>query len=320
MAMLRIKRRNRNTHKGNYGHVLVIAGSAGMTGAAYLSSEAAIISGAGLVTLAIPKSLNPIMQRKFVEVMTLPLTETKDKSLALSCYDKIHDFTKKADCVLIGPGLSRNSQTQALIRSLIKNIKLPMVIDADALNALAGHLHIISHNRQMVRRAHHPPNHPEQSRGTGTLAHGSASSPSRAKSRDRQTIITPHPGEMARLIDKKTPLVVKDKKNVAKKFASKYNITTVLKGFKTVVASPENRLYINNTGNPGMASAGCGDVLSGIIAALLASGMEPFKAARLGVYVHGLAGDIAVKEIGEISLRARDLLRFLPEAFKKVYG
>jgi ADP-dependent NAD(P)H-hydrate dehydratase / NAD(P)H-hydrate epimerase len=279
---LYIKKRNRNTHKGDYGHVLVIAGSAGMTGAAYLSSEAAIISGAGLVTLAIPKSLNPIMQRKLIEVMTLPLPETKDRSLALAGYDKIHDFTKKADCVLIGPGLSRNSRTQKLIRSLIKNIRLPMVIDADALNAMSGHLNILHFNRQ--------------------------------------TVITPHPGEMARLINKKTPSVIKDKKNVAKKFSSEYNVTTVLKGFKTVVASPGNTFYINNTGNPGMASAGCGDVLSGIIAALLASGMDAFKVARLGVYVHGLAGDIAAKETGEISLRARDLLKFLPEAFKKVYG
>jgi ADP-dependent NAD(P)H-hydrate dehydratase / NAD(P)H-hydrate epimerase len=282
MAILRIKRRSRNTHKGDYGHVLVIAGSAGMTGAAYLSSEAAIISGAGLVTLALPNSLNPIMQRKLIEVMTLPLPETKEASLSRAGYNQIIDFTKKSDCVLIGPGLSRNSQTQALIRSLIKNIKSPMVIDADALNALAGHLDIMYCNRQ--------------------------------------TIITPHPGEMARLIGKKTPLVVKDKKTVAKKFASKYNVTTVLKGFKTVVASPENSFYINNTGNPGMASAGCGDVLSGIIAALLAAGMEPFKAARLGVYVHGLAGDITAREKGEISLRARDLLKFLPQAFKKVYG
>jgi ADP-dependent NAD(P)H-hydrate dehydratase / NAD(P)H-hydrate epimerase len=279
---LRIEKRKRNTHKGDCGHVLVIAGSAGMTGAAYLSSEAAIISGAGLVTLAIPKSLNPIMQRKLIEVMTLPLPETKDRSLALAGYNKIQEFAEKADCVLIGPGLSRNNHTQKLIRSLIKNIRLPMVIDADALNAMSGHLNTLHFNRQ--------------------------------------TIITPHPGEMARLVNKRTSLVVKDKKNVAKKFSSEYNVTTVLKGFKTVVASPGNALYINNTGNPGMASAGCGDVLAGIIAALTASGMDMFKAARLGVYVHGLAGDIAAEEIGEISLRARDLLRFLPKAFKKVYG
>jgi len=286
MVLFRIKKRKKDTHKGDYGHVLVIAGSAGMTGAAYLSCEAALLSGAGLVTLAIPKSLNSIMQRKLIEAMTLPLPETKEKSLALAGYDKILAFTKKVNCVLIGPGLSRSKQTQVVVRSLIKNIKLPMVIDADALNALAGHLDILR-NTQNARRS---------------------------------TIITPHPGEMARLAGLKVSSINSDKKNVAKKFASEYNVTTVLKGYMTVIASHENTCYINRTGNPGMASAGCGDVLSGIIAALLASGMRPFKAARLGVYIHGLAGDIAAKEIGEISLRARDLLRFLPEAFKRVYN
>ena len=283
--MPRIKRRSRNAHKGDYGHVLVIAGSAGMTGAAYLSSEAALVSGAGLVTLAIPKSLNLIMQRKLIEVMTLPMPETKEQSFSRSAYDKIIAFTKKASCVLIGPGLSQNRQTQCLIRYLIKDIDLPMVIDADALNAAAGHLDTLSQKQQCPA-----------------------------------TIVTPHPGEMARLIGKSSDFVNKNKKNVAKRFASEYNVTTVLKGFKTVAASPDNKIYINNTGNPGMASAGCGDVLSGVIAALLASGMDGFKAARLGVYVHGIAGDLAAKEIGEVSLRARDLLRFLPEAFKKVYG
>ena len=285
MVLFRIKKRKRSAHKGEYGHVLVVAGSAGMTGAAYLSCEAALISGAGLVTLAIPKSLNCIMQRKLIEVMTFPLPETKDKSLARASYDKIIAFMKKVDCVLIGPGLSQNKHTQTLIRSLIKDIKLPMVIDADALNALSGHLNILR-NTQHARRS---------------------------------TIITPHPGEMARLAGLRVSRINSDKKNVAKKFASEYNVTTVLKGYRTVIASHENTCYINRTGNPGMASAGCGDVLSGIIVALLASGMGPFKAARLGVYIHGLAGDIAAKEIGEISLRARDILRFLPEAFKKVY-
>jgi ADP-dependent NAD(P)H-hydrate dehydratase / NAD(P)H-hydrate epimerase len=253
-----------------------------MTGAAYLSCEAAMLSGAGLVTLAIPKSLNLLMHRKLTEEMTLPLPETGEASLAISSYSKIISFTKKCDCVLIGPGLSQNKQTQALIRSLIKDIKKPMVIDADALNALAGHLDIIYCNRQ--------------------------------------TIITPHPGEMARLMNRSTDFINKNKKDVAKSFSSKYNVTNVLKGHRTVVASPKNRPYVNRTGNPGMATAGSGDVLAGIITALLASGMDSFKAARLGVYAHGFAGDIAAKETGEISLRARDLLKFLPDAFKKVYG
>lgn len=285
-----IKKRKRDSHKGDYGRLLIIAGSAAMSGAAYLSSEAALLSGAGLVTLAIPKSLNAVMQRKIIEAMTLALPETEQHTLAKAAFKKIMPFLKKADCVLIGPGLSDNSQTQDLIRCLIKSIKLPMVIDADALNALSGHLSILSYNRN-----------------TGSSAY-------------QQIVITPHPGEMARLFGDSSDFVNKNKKDVAKKFSSEYNVTTVLKGYKTAVVSPGKDLYINRTGNPGMATAGCGDVLSGIIAALLASGMEAFKAARLGVYIHGLSGDIAAKQTGEISLRARDLLRFLPEAFKKVYG
>ena len=284
-----LKKRKRDSHKGDYGHLLIIAGSAAMSGAAYLASEAALLSGAGLVTLAIPKSLNAVMQRKIIEAMTLALPETKEHTLAKSAYDRIISYLKKIDCVLIGPGLSHNSQTQDLIRCLIKNIKLPMVIDADALNALSGYLNILSYNRNAVSSA------------------------------CQQTVITPHPGEMTRLSGESSVFVNKNKKEVAKKFSSEYNVTTVLKGYKTVVASPGKDLYVNSTGNPGMATAGCGDVLSGIIAALLASGMQAFKAARLGVYIHGLSGDIAVKQTGEISLRARDILRFLPEAFKKVY-
>jgi ADP-dependent NAD(P)H-hydrate dehydratase / NAD(P)H-hydrate epimerase len=286
-----LKKRKRDSHKGDYGHLLIIAGSAAMSGAAYLSSEAALLSGAGLVTLAIPKSLNVVMQRKIIEAMTLALPETKQHTLAKVAYKKIMPFLKKVNCVLIGPGLSDNSQTQDLIRCLIKSIKLPMVIDADALNALSGYLNILSYNRNAA-----------------------GSSPC------QQTVITPHPGEMARLSGESPVFVNKNKKEVAKKFSSEYNVTTVLKGYKTVVVSPGKDLYINSTGNPGMATAGCGDVLSGIIAALLSSGMQAFKAARLGVYIHGLSGDIAAKQTGEVSLRARDLLRFLPEAFKKVYG
>jgi len=284
-SSLKIKRRNKDTHKGDYGHLLIVAGSLGMTGAAYLCSEAALLSGAGLITLGIPKSLNPIMERKLTEVMTLPLPETKDQTISKSAYKQIVGFSKKCDCLAIGPGLSQNKDTQILICSLIRDLKMPMVIDADGLNAL-------SENRKILK----------------------------ARNKRLETIITPHPGEMARLFDRSSKFVQKNKKIVAKKFASEYNVTTVLKGCKTVVASPANDAYINITGNPGMASAGCGDVLTGILASFLASGMDSFKAARLAVYIHGLSGDIAAKEKGEISLRATDLLKFLPKAFKKIYS
>ncbi|MFA5068511.1 MAG: NAD(P)H-hydrate dehydratase [Candidatus Omnitrophota bacterium] len=278
-----ILKRRSDTHKGDYGHILIVAGAAGMTGAAYLACEAAMVSGAGLVTLAIPKSLNSIMAVKLVEVMTLTLPETRHQSLSRGAYNRIMRFCLKASCVLIGPGVSRDEDTQYLMRRLIKDIKAAMVIDADAINALAGHLSCLA------------------------KAGG-------------EVIITPHPGEMAGLLNSNNLCVNRNKKNLAKKFATEYNVTTVLKGYGTIVASPKGEVFRNNTGNPGMASAGCGDVLSGIISALLASGMPAFKAARLGVYVHGLAGDLAAKEIGEISLRARDIIRYLPQAFKKIYG
>lgn len=280
-----MKKRRPDSHKGDYGHVFVIAGSLGMTGAAYLCCEAALLSGAGLVTLAIPKSLNFIMERKLTEIMTLPLPETKEASLSRAAYDRIRIFSKKCDCIVMGPGLSQNRQTQSLIRSLISGIKMPMVIDADGLNALAGHLSILRTARNAIC----------------------------------STIITPHSGEMARLTGAKLFFINSNKKDVAKKFSTEYNVTTVLKGHRTIVAAPKKRLYVNLSGNPGMASGGCGDVLTGIIGAFLACGMEPFKAARLGTYIHGLSGDIAAKNKGEISLRATDLLEFLPQAFKKLY-
>ncbi|MDD5505084.1 MAG: NAD(P)H-hydrate dehydratase [Candidatus Omnitrophica bacterium] len=279
----KIPKRIADTHKGDYGHILIVAGSAGMTGAAYLACEAAMISGCGLVTLAIPESLDAFMAVKLIEAMTMALPETSQKSLSRGAHGRIMRFCRsKASCVLIGPGVSRNNDTQYLMRRLIRDIRVPMVIDADAINALAGHLSCLDGKSDIV--------------------------------------ITPHPGEMAGLICCQSASVNKDKINVAKKFATEYNVTTVLKGHGTIVASAKGELFRNNTGNPGMASAGCGDVLSGIISALLASGMPSFEAARLGVYAHGLAGDLAAKETGEISLRARDIIRYLPRVFKKIYG
>ncbi|NQT95599.1 MAG: NAD(P)H-hydrate dehydratase, partial [Candidatus Omnitrophica bacterium] len=177
MPTVRIKKRKKDTHKGDYGHILVVAGSVGMTGAAYLCSESALLSGAGLVTLGIPKSLNAVMERKLTEVMTLPLPETKEQTLSKAAYKKIAGFAKKCDCLAIGPGLSQNGETQDLIRSLIKNLKVPMVIDADGLNALVGHLKIL-----------------------------------RVKNQQLRTIITPHPGEMARLTGKTKTFIQKNKK------------------------------------------------------------------------------------------------------------
>jgi NAD(P)H-hydrate epimerase len=297
--------RKPNTHKGDYGHVFVIAGSLGMTGAAYLTAQAALLSGSGLVTLGIPKSLNTILARKFVEVMTKPMPETKQQSLSLKAFSEIEKFilSRKPNVLAVGPGLSQNKQTQALIRKIVSSVNLSMVIDADGLNALVGHLDILYNGK-------YPP-HPfplpygERVKGEGECV-------------QRTTVITPHPGEMARLLGISVKDVQENRKNIAKETAAKYNIIVVLKGHKTIVASPKGKVYINRTGNPGMASAGCGDVLTGMIASFLGQGIEPFEAAKLGVYLHGLAGDLAAGEVGQASLRATDVLGNIPKAIKTI--
>lgn len=269
-------KRRPDSHKGDYGHILVLAGSVGLTGAAYLTAQAALLSGSGLVTLGIPKSLNAILARRLTEVMTKVLPETKAQSLSLKAFSQIKKFSEKADVIAIGPGLSQNRETQTLIRKVVSSINKPMVIDADGLNALVGHLDILP-----------------------------------------ATVLTPHPGEMARLIARTKGFIRKDRKKVAKDFAAKYNVTLVLKGHRTVVAGPSGKIYVNKTGNPGMASGGMGDVLTGIIASLIGQGFSAFDAAKIGVYVHGSAGDIAAKEKGQPSLIATDLLNKLPDVLRK---
>jgi len=278
---MKLPKRKKKSHKGDYGHILVLAGSKGLTGAAYLASQAALLSGSGLVTLGIPESLNAIMERKLTEVMTLPLPETKNAALSFAAYKKIKEFIKKIDVVAIGPGLSQNSSTIKLVRKLIRTLDKPFVLDADGINALKG-------------------------------------SPGLLKKVKVPAVITPHPGELARLLGKKAKDVQKDRLRLARKFAIVYNKLLVLKGHRTIVATPPGGYYVNTTGNPGMASGGVGDVLTGIIASLMGQGLELSQAATLGVYVHGLAGDLAKKEKGETSLVATDLLKMLPKAFKKV--
>jgi NAD(P)H-hydrate epimerase len=276
--------RNKNAHKGSFGHILLLAGSARFSGAAVLCAKAAMRAGAGLVTIGIPKSLNTaIIKVKPAEVMTLPLRETKELTLSLKAFKKISDFAKKADVLVIGPGLSQNKSTQRLIRKVIMAVDKPMVIDADGLNALIGNLNILRGTRYTVRG----------------------------------TILTPHPGEMARLLGVNVANIQNKRKEITQKFARDYGLTLVLKGNHTIVADCKKHLFKNTTGNPGMASAGSGDVLSGIIAAFLGQGLAPFAAAKYGVFLHGLAGDLAAKEKTQISLIASDIIEKIPEAIKK---
>lgn len=276
--------RKNNSHKGDYGHILVVAGSKMYSGAAVLCAEAAMRSGAGLVTLAIPESINSaVIKIKLKEVITLPLLETKEGSISIRAFKKIDEFIKKSiDVVIIGPGLSQNKETQNLIRKLVTKVKKPLVIDADGLNALVGKLDIFK----------------------------------KIKSFKNSIIVTPHPGEMAKLIKNSVSQIEENRKRVAKKFANTYNVTVVLKGCNTVVADSKN-VYLNKTGNPGMATAGSGDVLSGIIGSFIGQKLNSFEAAKFAVWIHGVAGDLAAKEKTQVSLIASDIIDKLPEAIKK---
>lgn len=274
-------KRKPNSNKKDFGHVLVIAGSTGYTGAAYLASQSALLSGSGLVTLAVGKSLFPIMAAKLTEVMVRPFFETKDHSLSLLAEKELVNFIQKCDCVAIGPGMSQNKETQGLIRSLINKIEKPIVLDADGLNAFAGHMEDLDRPKANL-------------------------------------ILTPHPGEMARLTGKDISEIQNNRKDIALSFAHKYNIVLVLKGSQTVVARPDGEYYVNQTGNAGMATGGTGDCLTGMIASFVGQGIDRFDAAAMAVYFHGLAADQAAKEKGILSLVATDLLNKLPEVLKKL--
>ena len=276
-----LKKRSRYAHKGDFGHVLVVGGSEGYTGAPCLSAQAALLSGAGLVTLAVPRGIYPVCARKLTEVMVRPFPETKAHSFSLRALDGFSRIAEKMTSCVVGPGLSQIPETQTFFLRFLQKLDCPTVVDADGLNALAKE-------------------------------------PSLLKKVKVPLILTPHPGEMGRLIGRSSQAVQRDRKRIAHDFAERHGVVLVLKGNQTVVAEPEGKVYINPTGNPGMATGGTGDVLAGILGGLLAQGLVPFDAARLGGYVHGLSGDLAAKEKGETSLIAGDLLKYLPAAFKKV--
>ena len=268
------------THKGDVGHVFVLAGSIGCSGAAALCVMGALRVGAGLVTLGIPKSLHDPMVEKLTEAMLKVLPETREGSLSLQGLPEIVSTIEKMDAVAIGPGLSQQQQTKELVRQLLPKIIKPLVLDADGLNALAEDVGLL-------------------------------------KKLSLPSILTPHPGEMGRLIRLSAADVQRDRERVAMGFAKKYNVIVILKGHGTVVASFDGSVYLNETGNPGMASGGSGDVLTGMIAGLLGQRLSLFDAACLGVYLHGLAGDLAAKERGEIGLLASDIADRIPLAIRQ---
>jgi ADP-dependent NAD(P)H-hydrate dehydratase / NAD(P)H-hydrate epimerase len=271
-----VEPRSPESHKGDYGRVLVIAGSRGKTGAAHLAASAALRSGAGRVTVATPASCLPIVAAMGAEYMTEPLEETPEGTIAWEALERVLD--RGADVIAVGPGLGRSPSTTAFVQGLIERAGVPLVIDADALNAFAG----------------------EADRLIG---------------RDGvDMIITPHPGEMARLAGLSVEDVQAHRLDVARDFATTHRLHVVLKGNRTLVATPDGKVFINLTGNAGMATAGTGDVLTGMVAAWSAQLLDAEAAATLAVYLHGLAGDLAEADEGEVAMVAGDLIARLGDA------
>jgi len=276
-AVPRLAPRRRDAHKGDFGHVLVVAGSSGMMGAACLAAQAALRSGAGLVTLAVPRSLQDVAAAKLTSIMTLGLAETPARSFSPGALEELRIAAQGFDCVAVGPGLGRSPETLLFAQQVPTVLEVPLVLDADALFALA-------HKPENIHR-------------------------------EQPTVITPHPGEMARLAGLRVADVQANRLEHAVAFAQRYRCVTVLKGAGTVVTDGR-RAYVNTTGNPGMATAGSGDVLTGMVAGLLPQMKDPFVAAVLAVYAHGLAGDRARDRLGEVGMTAEDILAEVPLALR----
>ncbi|MBU2473352.1 MAG: NAD(P)H-hydrate dehydratase [Candidatus Omnitrophica bacterium] len=272
-------KRNPDTHKGDYGYCLVVGASPGLTGAVCLCAQAALSAGAGLVRVGVPRSLNSIFEIKLTEVMSLPL-EDDGGYLSPKAFSQIEAISDKIDAIALGCGASLNPSAQELILKVIEKIDKPLVVDADGINALAKDLEILK------------------------------------KAKTKNLILTPHLGEFSRLLGQTAEQIKPVRKKLVKDFAFEYNLTLVLKGHYTLVSDGQD-FFQNRTGNPGMATAGSGDVLTGIITAFIAQGLAPFEAAKFGVYLHGLSGDLAAKEKTKNCLIASDLVEYLPKAFKR---
>jgi NAD(P)H-hydrate epimerase len=276
-------RRKKDTHKGSYGHLLVFAGSVGKSGASVLAGRAGLRMGAGLVTVATAAGVLPSIARAMAELMTEPLAETPERTIAAAALPRALVLLRGKNAVLVGPGLSTNASTAEFVRGLLPKIKVPCVIDADALNIVASSLDVLA-------RLEAP------------------------------AVLTPHPGEFARLVGRTNEEVVRHRLELAPEFAAQHGVVVVLKGYRTLIASPDGRVFVNPTGNPGMASGGTGDVLGGMIGSQIAQKNDLLGAVLSAVYAHGLAGDIAADRLGEKSLVAGDIIRYLPPALKALAG
>jgi yjeF C-terminal region, hydroxyethylthiazole kinase-related len=272
-----------DSNKGSFGHVLVVGGSTGKAGAAAMAGIAVLRSGAGLSTVGTPKSVLPIVAGFHPELMTEPLEETEIGSISLRAlgYGHIDALVKGKTVLAIGPGISRHNETAEFVRTVVKKFDTPMVLDADGLNAFEGKSSLLN-------------------------------------AKDRTLVITPHPGEMARLTGMTIAAVQKDRLNVARNFAREHQVIVVLKGHRTLILAPDGTAWVNTTGNPGMATGGTGDILTGMVSGFVAQHPhDALQAVVAAVYLHGLAGDVAREIKGEHSLIATDLLDSLPEAFRR---
>ncbi|HWR56451.1 MAG TPA: NAD(P)H-hydrate dehydratase [Negativicutes bacterium] len=281
MVTDRLPQRAGDAHKGDNGRISVIAGSEGLTGAAVLASYGALRSGGGLVTLGVPRSLHDIMESKCTEVMTRPLPENPRGVFSLAAQEPIQQMARTADVLLLGPGLSTCGDIKQLVQNLVRCISIPMIIDADGLNALTENMDVL-----------------EQAAGA--------------------LVFTPHPGEMARLAKMPISDVQANRLEVARTYAQRWGATVILKGARTVIATPDGQVYINITGNPLLATGGTGDVLAGLIAGFIGQGMTPEDAAVAAVYTHGRAADLLAQETGDRGALAGELLSMIPKVLREL--
>ncbi len=269
------------SNKGNYGHVLIVGGSVGKAGSVAMAGMSALRAGAGLATVATAKSALPTVAGFHPELMTEALRETVAGTISKSASKQLAELAKGKSVLAIGPGISRSIETSGMVRALVTKAEIPVVLDADGLNAFEGRT--------------------EKFSGKGRLL-----------------VITPHPGEMARLAGCSTADVQKDRLGIARKFARDHKLTVVLKGNRTLVVQPDGEAWVNMTGNPGMSTGGTGDILTGMVAAMIAQNPKnPLLAVCAAVHLHGLAGDVMRETVGEHSMVATDLLQGLPEAFRR---
>lgn len=281
MAEAIVPQRCNNSNKGDYGKVFIVSGSVGMTGAGCLTAEASLRSGAGLVYLGVPSILSSIYDASLLEAVTIPLEDEDKGSLSRQSIPRILSRLKNAAVAAVGPGLTVDDEIVEIVGSIIESSTIPLVMDADALNAISKDVNVL-------------------------------------KKRNSEIIITPHPGEMSRLAGISTEEVQNNRMEVAAEFSARWGVITVLKGYRTVIACPDGSTYINTTGNSGMATAGTGDVLTGIMAGLIGQGVKPREAAAAAVYIHGKAGDNAACKKGEHGMIAGDVVKEIPFVIKEL--